>query len=348
LFGAAEPRLRPLALSVANLSAEIADAVSSDRIRADVEAISGPRSRISHDDVSQFEAYIERRFNEAGWCVRRQDFEFSDASIIVGDDGHRLVYATSQKLSGTNLIAHLDSEDAGLGDAVIIGAHFDTVKDSPGADDNGSGVAALLELARLLAGLPLGIRVRLVAFDLEEAGFFGSRAVAEEVRAANDSCAAVVYECIGYSANARGSQRLPAGVGLVYRQQVRRMKRRSMVGDETVVIYRGSSDNIARNFAECLAHVAGRQTVVLVRDPVDLPLLGKLLTRAAPWVKHFARSDHVPFWAANQRAIQVTDTANMRNPHYHRPSDLPETLDYKRIAQIVAATALMLSRMGGT
>jgi len=83
--------------------------------------------------------------------------------------------------------------------------------------------------------------------------------------------------------------------------------------------------------------------VMLARDPVDLPLLGPLLGRAAPFVHDFARSDHKPFWDLGMPAIQVTDTANFRNPHYHQPTDTPETLDYERIADIVAATAAIVT-----
>jgi Zn-dependent M28 family amino/carboxypeptidase len=67
----------------------------------------------------------------------------------------------------------------------------------------------------------------------------------------------------------------------------------------------------------------------------------------APWVREFARSDHVELWKAGVPAVQITDTANFRNPNYHQPSDTPDTLDYDRLAAIVAATGVVVERLGG-
>jgi Zn-dependent M28 family amino/carboxypeptidase len=96
--------------------------------------------------------------------------------------------------------------------------------------------------------------------------------------------------------------------------------------------------------AEPLATIAGPDAVVTVRDPVDLPV-GGLLARVAPWVGHFARSDHSEFWKLGVPAIQITDTANFRNPHYHGATDTPDTLDYRRIADIAASTAVALIKL---
>jgi len=79
--------------------------------------------------------------------------------------------------------------------------------------------------------------------------------------------------------------------------------------------------------------------------PTGLPALGPLLERTVPFARDFARSDHVPFWEAGVPAVQITDTANFRNPHYHRSGDTPETLDYHRLADVVAATALAVERV---
>jgi Zn-dependent M28 family amino/carboxypeptidase len=74
-------------------------------------------------------------------------------------------------------------------------------------------------------------------------------------------------------------------------------------------------------------------------------VIGPLLARTLPFVRDFARSDHVPFWEAGLPAVQITDTANFRNPHYHRPSDTPGTLDYDRLADVIAAAAIAVERV---
>jgi Zn-dependent M28 family amino/carboxypeptidase len=82
----------------------------------------------------------------------------------------------------------------------------------------------------------------------------------------------------------------------------------------------------------------------MLRDPLDLPVIGPALF-AVPVARNFSRSDHVRFWRAGMPAIQVTNTANFRSPHYHRPSDTPDTLDYVTLSAIVAATALLIERL---
>jgi len=197
--------------------------------------------------------------------------------------------------------------------------------------------------------------VRLVVFDEEETGLYGSRALAREIGVGTtggastvDSppVAVVVLECIGYYTPAAGTQRLPPGAAVLYPQQHRRLRRRGWTGDWTLLAYQRSSLRLTRMFAECLVHLRGKGSVLLARDPLDLPLAGPLLRRYVPLAQHFARSDHKPFWEAGVPAIQVTDTADFRNPHYHLPGDTPETLDYERIADIVAATAVTVSNLG--
>jgi Zn-dependent M28 family amino/carboxypeptidase len=131
----------------------------------------------------------------------------------------------------------------------------------------------------------------------------------------------------------------------VYRGQVRRLRANGMRGDFTTVIYQRSAQALATSFADGLAHLAGPAAVVLVRAPTDLPVLGPVLSRTVAFARDFVRSDHVAFWEAGLPAIQITDTANFRNPHYHRASDTPDTLDYRRLADVIAATAVAVERV---
>ncbi len=102
---------------------------------------------------------------------------------------------------------------------------------------------------------------------------------------------------------------------------------------------------MAVDIGESLAHIAGIESVMLIRAPADIPVLGLILRVAfLPMVRHFYRADHYPFLKAMIPAIQITDSANFRNPNYHKITDKPDTLDYEHLAKIVAATALSLFR----
>jgi hypothetical protein len=117
------------------------------------------------------------------------------------------------------------------------------------------------------------------------------------------------------------------------------VRRRGWRGDWNLLAYQRSSQPLATRLGECLTHLAGPHAVLLARDPLDLPIAGSVLRRYPKLSDNFARSDHKPFWDAGIPAIQVTDTANFRNPHCHQSSDTPDTLHYHRVADIVAATA---------
>ncbi len=240
-------------------------------------------------------------------------------------------------LEGVNVVATMEGDSP---DAVIVVAHHDTVPGSGGADDNGSGVAALIELARLLAPMRLHRTVVLAAVDHEELGFIGSRQLVQELLAERRVVGTFVLEMLAYRDRRPGSQRLPSGIGVLYPRLVGTLRARGLRGEFLAVIYRGPSRRLAMDFADALREVAGPSAAVPVRAPADLPVLGPVLARTVPLVRDFVRSDHVPFWEAGLPAIQITDTANFRNPHYHLPGDLADTLDYELLADVVAATAL--------
>ena len=316
----AQPRLRALPASVAAQLEAVRARVDAGRLRRHVERLDEPRSRRHAEaGMARAESYVARELESAGWPVRRRKFTVPGGNAV-----------------GVNLVAGRSA-----GTTPIVGAHLDTVPGSPGADDNASAVAALLELALILPE----DRVRLVAFDEEETGLHGSRALARET-VDTPPAAVVVLECIGFYTSAAGTQRLPPGAAWLYPEQHRKLRRSGWPGDWTLLAYQRSSRRLTRMFAECLVHLRGQGSVLLARDPLDLPLAGPLLRRYVPLAQHFARSDHKPFWEAGVPAIQVTDTADFRNPHYHQPSDTPETLDYERIADIVAATAVTVSNLG--
>jgi Peptidase family M28 len=195
---------------------------------------------------------------------------------------------------------------------IVIGAHYDTVPGSPGADDNATGVAVLLELARDIASRPLKYPVQLVAFDMEEYGYLGSSHHAAKYKQQQESIRLMIsLEMLGYCNHNPNSQSYPAGLKYFY-----------------------------PNSGNFIALIGTLRTV-----PDLIKLSGKIRKSGQPceWlpvpnrgliVPDTRRSDHVPFWDNGYPAIMVTDTANMRNPHYHRESDRIETLDLDFLAGV--------------
>ncbi len=318
-------------------------AVDRDRLRTAVAALPGPRSRL-HAPAAMYtaDALLLEGFRAAGWPAERQPFTFTDARGYrdYGDYGP----VTYPRLEGANIVAVKPGRSPA---AVAVIAHHDTVQDSPGADDNGAAVAALLELARLLAPYRFHRTVVLAATDMEEIGFFGARALGVRLWRERSLHGLIDLEAVAYTTTAPGSQIVPPGLDLLYPAQYRRVQARQRRGDFTALIYNGPATGLAAAFAAGLAHLAGAHAPLLLRNPLDLPRVGRLLPVAVPAVLNFARSDHLPFWLAGVPAVLVTDTANFRNPHYHRPTDTPETLDIERLAAITGAAAVAVAWAAG-
>ncbi len=211
-------------------------------------------------------------------------------------------------------------EDRGF---VLIGAHYDAVPGSPGADDNGTALAVLLELAAAFLVMPARRPMRLVAFDLEETNRSGSRAYAQEVRNCGEPLSLMVaLEMLGYRDRRPGSQRYPAG-GLRHLYPDR--------GDFIGLIGNLRTLPVLWRLARSM-----RRSVPCEFLPVPFR------RRVLPDVR---RSDHSSFWDLGYPAVMITDTANMRNPHYHRPSDRIETLDIEFLSAVCAGIAAGLSHL---
>jgi len=207
---------------------------------------------------------------------------------------------------------------------LVVGAHYDTVSVSPGADDNASGVAVLIETARLLAGEQPAATLRLIAFTTEEAPWGrtehrGSRVAARSSAERGERLAGMIsIESVGYYRSEPGSQRYPEPLGWLLPDR----------GDFVGFVGNLSS----RRFLH--------RAIERFRAHARLPSAGI----AAPgcFAPHSRRSDHAPYWDAGYPALMLTGTAPFRNPHYHQPSDLPETLDYRAMAELTAALAATL------
>jgi Zn-dependent M28 family amino/carboxypeptidase len=212
------------------------------------------------------------------------------------------------------------------GEIVLVGAHYDTVEGSPGADDNASGVAGLIEIARLLRAARPQRTVKLVAFVNEESPFFHSGAMGSAVyaRAArqrgDDIRMMLSLEMLGCYRDEPGSQAYPPFLKRFYPER----------GNFIAFVSNLRSRGVLAEFTRAF------------RAASDFPcerLAAPALVPGLSW------SDHLSFWRAGYRALMVTDTAFYRYPHYHQPTDTPERLDYARMARVVEGLARALGAL---
>ncbi len=317
------------------------------RLKHLVESLPAPRHRDSFPEkILGAERMIAETLEAEGWSVERRPF----FSVRSGEVPGEFCPAAPERsfssllppgLSGTNILAVRRGRRRH--EAVLVGAHYDTVPNSPGANDNGASVAALLVLAGLLGRLDPERTLLLAAFDREEEGLVGSRALVPDLAREYAIRGAVVFETMGSVRTGPRTQSFPQGAGLLYPRTVGRIRRRGSPGDFTAVIHRRNSREIARSFRERLVSLTGEEKVVGIREPGDLPVVGLLLRTFLPdFPRQFARSDHQVLWEEGVPTIMVTDTANFRYEHYHRPSDTPDRVDFHRIAAIVSATAALV------
>jgi len=198
---------------------------------------------------------------------------------------------------------------------IILGAHFDSVEGTPGADDNASGLAVLLEAARLLSRARLRSELLFCAFNLEELNMIGSTYFAKKLKAAEVKVEAMIsLEMIGYTDPRPGSQKYPIGLSWLYPER----------GDFIGVIGNWYSSSLLRRFTRQMRQVPG-----LPVETLSVPGNGGLV----PAVR---LSDHSPFWDLGYPALMVTDTSFFRNPHYHGPRDTLDTLNLDFMAKVCA------------
>ncbi|WP_432831291.1 M20/M25/M40 family metallo-hydrolase [Dactylosporangium sp. CA-092794] len=259
--------------------------ISPKRLRTHVEALTAHGPRFADlPGVPACLRYITDELSGLGLAVRVERY---------GGELHEV-----------NLVAEIQGGTSD--DAVELCAHWDSVAESAGADDNASGVAGVLEAARALRDAELPARtIRFCLFGGEEDGFAGSEAHMAHITPRTES---IVFEMIGYTA---ASQRFPDELTGFVEPPER--------GDFIALV----ADDPSQPLLACFA---GHLRVPSM--PLVLPEFAQAVAM---------RSDHVPYWESGRRALLVTDTADYRNPEYHRPGDTAETLDYGFAAGVVEA-----------
>ncbi|HKH43704.1 MAG TPA: M28 family peptidase [Thermoanaerobaculia bacterium] len=264
-------------------------------VRTLVESF-GPRDEGHPENLDRAATWIRGELERAGGKVSDQPFQIGGATY-------------------RNVSAFFGPDTR---DRIVVGAHYDTAGPLPGADDNASGVAGVLELARLLGSSPLKRRVELVAYPLEEPPYFASAQMgsAFHARALKEQGVQVrsmiCLEMIGYFSDAPDSQEFPvSALRLTYPTR----------GNFILIVGRLGQGGVVRRVRNRMQRAAAPLDVRSLVAPASIPGVDF--------------SDHRNYWNEGWDAVMITDSAFYRNPNYHDERDTPDTLDYQRMARVV-------------
>ncbi|NER39552.1 MAG: M28 family peptidase [Oscillatoria sp. SIO1A7] len=283
--------------------------IFQEELRQDVEKIAGEgeHNYVFYNNLVAVASFLESSLAAAGYKVRRERYE-----------------ANGQQFD--NLEVEITGREK-ADEIVVIGAHYDSVTGSPGANDNGTGAAAVLALARAFAGKNTSRTLRFVEFVNEEPPFFWSEDMGSLVYAKGCSdrgekiVAMLSLETMGYYSDEPGSQQYPLGLlDMIY--------------------------PITGNFIAFIGNIASgdlvRQVVGGFRSHTQFPSEGTLLPE---FVKGAGWSDHWAFWQQGYPALMVTDTAPFRYPYYHTTEDTPDKVDYDRLSRVVAGIERVIAEL---
>ncbi len=272
------------------------------RLQTHVRAVASRPHNLGHpEELERAALHIEAALEGMGYAVHRQPFS-----------------AAGQEVRNIEAVVEPAADAAGAR-TLVVGAHYDSCFDAPGGNDNGTGVAGVLELARLLADLQgrASLRIRFALFVNEEPPFFktelmGSLVYARRLKASGEPVLGMLsLETIGFYSDQEGSQRYPWPLDLLYPGR----------GDFVAFVGLVSS----RAFV--------RRAVAAFRALVPFPSEGGTAPGLIPGIDW---SDHWSFERVGIPALMVTDTALFRYPHYHTPADTPDKVDYERLARVVS------------
>jgi hypothetical protein len=288
----------------------LVDQVDSNLMRSNLEFLQGIRHRITGlTHLLESRQFIEDQLLASQLVPGSQSFLYSSNYNGVN------VFGTS---AGTASQQY-----------VVIDAHYDSVNDAPGADDNGSGVVGVLEAARILGSYPSKKGMRYIGFDLEEEGLVGSIRYATKAVNDMDSVAGVFnFEMIGYYSDEPNSQTLPAGFSFLFPDAYNQVANNQFKGDFISNVGNAASSGLADAFEAAAAMYVPDLKVISLAVPGN--------GAVAPDLR---RSDHAPFWDAGYQALMLTDGANFRNECYHTPEDtLDNKLSFTFMSNVVKAT----------
>ncbi len=288
-----------------------AEHASVERIHVDVAMLAGTigeRNTGNPEALHQAESFIADRLQRLGYSLKREQYDVSGIQV-------------------SNVIAELRGTSK-ADEIVLVGAHYDSAQGTPGANDNASGVAVLMELAEYFRGVQSERTVRFVFFVNEEPPYFGtelmgSRINAEGAKSRKENIVAMLcLECLGVYSDQPGSQRYPGLLEQLYPD-------------------RGNFIAFCGNLPSFRLL---RDSISVFRKTTPFPSEGIIAPES---LEGIAWSDHSSFWQEGYPAIMLTDTAFFRYDAYHMPTDRPDRLDYPRMARLTSGLCRIVEHLAG-
>jgi Zn-dependent M28 family amino/carboxypeptidase len=296
---AASPTTTTARPTPASLVADVEEA----RLRATLTALVG--TRVTAAERAKARALITKELESAGVAVVEEPF---------GEDGVNLIGRIPGRKPATEVL--------------LLSAHYDTVVGAPGADDDGSGVVAVLEAARVLASARLDSPIEVALFDLEEPGLLGSQ---HHLTVGRPVDAGFNLDMVGYTCHTKGCQVVFPDIANCLDAEDA-----SDVGEGIAAVADAQGGRVLDAFLAARdAHVPG------------LHVGTGRLTGNGECLEDARRSDHAPFWDADREVVFLTDTANFRNPNYHRPSDDLGTIDFGLLTDVTRVMVGAMAALGG-
>ena len=315
---------------MASSKQKLGDIEAALRLHVDrLAGLIGPRTLSRPKSIEATIGYIDGAWRTQGYEVSTETYDVSGGVTVAGD-------VTVSGDVATNLFVEIPGRSK-ADRWIVVGAHYDTVSTTPGADDNASAVAVMLEVSRLLREHRPRRSVRFVAFACEEPPYFhtdsmGSQHHARSARRRNEKIDGMIcLESVGYFRDEPGSQQLPPG----FPEWSRRILPDR--GDFLAAVGNLHSKRLAWGFR-------GGFRRGLRRSRLRLPLWTLCLPER---INAIRLSDNSSFWDQGYPALMVTDTAFLRNPNYHEPTDTPETLDHRRMTAVTVGVTEAARRLAG-
>jgi hypothetical protein len=295
---------------------EIVDQVDSVQVFEYLSEIEGSRHRTaSPEHLADVQEMLVTSFNEFQLETDIQAFDYGqyEAQNIIG------------RMIGT----HADTA------FYIIDGHYDSVSNSPGADDNGSAVAGVLEALRVLSKYAYRKSVKFIGFDLEEAGLVGSDRYVQNALHPDETLEGVLnFEMIGYYSDEPNSQTVPNGFNFIFPDAIAQLEANDYKGDFITIVADGNSTFLSAAYKEAIDAYIPELNYLVLDIPVPPSNVPDLL-----------RSDHASFWAEGMPAIMLTDGSNFRNPHYHSPADSIGTLNFTFMSRVIKAAVATIAEL---
>lgn len=307
--------------------AVLVNASKARNLKKNIASIYGIRNLKSNPDHHlKVRNHILKEFRDQGLIAYTQNFNATKISNNKTFDKNSTPY-------GVNLIGEIRGIDDS-DELIIIGAHYDTVDVSKGADDNGSGVSSLLETMKILSNYSFSKTILFIAFDQEEYGMLGSSYFVEQYQKNQKKVLAYInLDMIGFYNAEKNSQPFPQEMKSIFPIAYEKVSKNEFRGDFILSTSNESSVNLMKSFEANAKQFSKQLKVVSIAVPDD----GKF----AP--DEFRSSDHVAFWDANISAINIGDTGDLRNRNYHGPKDTISTLNFDFMNSITKALVATIS-----